>query len=127
MLEELQETEKLTYLFIAHNLAVVKHISDRVGVMYLGHLVELTTSNELYQHPAHPYTEMLLSAIPVADPDLSASKERIILEGDIPSPMYPPSGCPFRTRCPRATEKCKEAMPELREIAPGHFAACHNI
>ena len=127
MLEELQETEKLTYLFIAHNLAVVKHISDRVGVMYLGHLVELTTSNELYQHPAHPYTEMLLSAIPVADPDLSASKERIILEGDIPSPMYPPSGCPFRTRCPRATEKCKEAMPELREIAPGHLAACHNI
>ncbi len=127
MLEELQETEKLTYLFIAHNLAVVKHISDRVGVMYLGHLVELTTSNELYQHPAHPYTEMLLSAIPVADPDLSASKERIILEGDIPSPMYPPSGCPFRIRCPRATEKCKEAMPELREIAPGHFAACHNI
>lgn len=127
MLEELQETEKLTYLFIAHNLAVVKHISDRVGVMYLGHLVELTTSSELYQHPAHPYTEMLLSAIPVADPDLSAKKERIILEGDIPSPMYPPSGCPFRTRCPRATDKCKEAMPKLQEIAPGHFAACHNI
>lgn len=102
MLEELQETRQLTYLFIAHDLAIVKHISDRIGVMYLGHLVELTDGEELYRTPLHPYTEMLLSAIPIADPDLSAARKRIRLDGEIPSPLNPPSGCPFRTRCPRA-------------------------
>ncbi len=102
MLEELQETKNLTYLFIAHDLAVVKHISTRIGVMYLGHLVELADSAELYRNPLHPYTEMLLSAIPIADPDLSATRKRIRLEGEVPSPLNPPSGCPFRTRCPES-------------------------
>lgn len=126
MLEELQETRKLTYLFIAHDLAIVKHISNRIGVMYLGHMVELAESAELYRSPIHPYTEMLLSAIPIADPDLSAARKRIRLEGEVPSPLNPPSGCPFRTRCPKAGKACAESMPALREIIPGHFAACHN-
>ena len=126
MLEELQETRKLTYLFIAHDLAIVKHISNRIGVMYLGHMVELAESAELYRSPIHPYTEMLLSAIPIADPDLSAARKRIRLEGEVPSPSNPPSGCPFRTRCPKAGKACAESMPALREITPGHFAACHN-
>ena len=126
MLEELQETRKLTYLFIAHDLAIVKHISTRIGVMYLGHMVELAESAELYRNPIHPYTEMLLSAIPIADPDLSAARKRIRLEGEVPSPLNPPSGCPFRTRCPKAGKTCAESMPALREITPGHFAACHN-
>ena len=126
MLEELQETRKLTYLFIAHDLAIVKHISNRSGVMYLGHMVELAESAELYRSPIHPYTEMLLSAIPIADPDLSAARKRIRLEGEVPSPLNPPSGCPFRTRCPKAGKACAESMPALREITPGHFAACHN-
>ena len=126
MLEELQETRKLTYLFIAHDLAIVKHISNRIGVMYLGHMVELAESAELYRSPIHPYTEMLLSAIPIADPDLSAARKRILLEGEVPSPLNPPSGCPFRTRCPKAGKACAESMPALREITPGHFAACHN-
>ena len=126
MLEDLQETKQLTYLFIAHDLAVVKHISNRIGVMYLGHLVELADSEELYRHPLHPYTEMLMSAIPIADPDLSAARKRIKLKGEVPSPLNPPSGCPFRTRCPRATETCAMAMPPLKETAPGHFAACHH-
>ena len=126
MLEDLQETKQLTYLFIAHDLAVVKHISNRIGVMYLGHLVELADSEELYRHPLHPYTEMLMSAIPIADPDLSAARKRIKLEGEVPSPLNPPSGCPFRTRCPKATETCAMAMPPLKETAPGHFAACHH-
>ena len=126
MLEELQETRKLTYLFIAHDLAIVKHISTRIGVMYLGHMVELAESAELYRNPIHPYTEMLLSAIPIADPDLSAARKRIKLEGVVPSPLNPPSGCPFRTRCPKAGKACAESMPALREITPGHFAACHN-
>ena len=126
MLEDLQETKQLTYLFIAHDLAVVKHISNRIGVMYLGHLVELADSEELYRHPLHPYTEMLMSAIPIADPDLSAARKRIKLEGEFPSPLNPPSGCPFRTRCPKATETCAMAMPPLKETAPGHFAACHH-
>ena len=126
MLEELQETRKLTYLFIAHDLAIVKHISNRIGVMYLGHMVELAESAELYRSPIHPYTEMLLSAIPSADPDLSAARKRIRLEGEVPSPLNPPSGCPFRTRCPKAGKACAESMPALREITPGHFAACHN-
>ena len=126
MLEELQETRKLTYLFIAHDLAIVKHISTRIGVMYLGHMVELAESAELYRNPIYPYTEMLLSAIPIADPDLSAARKRIKLEGEVPSPLNPPSGCPFRTRCPKAGKACAESMPALREITPGHFAACHN-
>ena len=126
MLEELQETRKLTYLFIAHDLAIVKHISTRIGVMYLGHMVELAESAELYRNPIHPYTEMLLSAIPIADPDLSAARKRIKLEGEVPSPLNPPSGCPFRTRCPKAGKACAESMPALREIPPGHSAACHN-
>ena len=126
MLEELQETRKLTYLFIAHDLAIVKHISTRIGVMYLGHMVELAESAELYRNPIHPFTEMLLSAIPIADPDLSAARKRIKLEGEVPSPLNPPSGCPFRTRCPKAGKACAESMPALREITPGHFAACHN-
>ena len=127
MLEELQETRQLTYLFIAHDLAIVKHISSRIGVMYLGHMVELTTSAELYRNPLHPYTQMLLSAIPIADPDRSEQKSRILLKGEIPSPLDPPSGCPFRTRCPRATKKCAEAMPELSEVSAGHAVACHDV
>jgi oligopeptide transport system ATP-binding protein len=127
MLEELQETKHLTYLFIAHDLAIVKHISTRIGVMYLGHMVELADSAALYREPLHPYTQMLLSAIPIANPDLSASRKRIKLEGEIPSPLSPPSGCPFRTRCPRAQKCCAEQMPELREISSGHFAACHIL
>ena len=127
MLEELQQQKDLTYLFIAHDLAIVKHISSRIGVMYLGHMVELADSAELYRNPLHPYTQMLLSAIPIANPDVSAARKRIKLEGESPSPLNPPSGCPFRTRCPRAGRHCSEEMPVLRENAPGHFAACHNI
>lgn len=127
MLEELQETRQLTYLFIAHDLAIVKHISTRIGVMYLGHLVELADGEDLYSHPLHPYTQMLLSAIPIADPDLSASRKRIKLDGEIPSPLNPPSGCPFRTRCPKADARCAECMPILKEMSRGHFAACHHV
>jgi len=127
MFEELQETLGLTYLFIAHDLLVVKHISDRIAVMYLGHLVEMGPANEIYNHPTHPYSISLLSAVPIPDPDYAKNHKRIVLEGDVPSPLNMPSGCPFRTRCPRATAKCAEAMPELREIAPEHFVACHNL
>lgn len=127
MLEDLQADRGFTYLFIAHDLSVVKHISSRIGVMYLGHMVELTNSNELYRNPLHPYTQTLLSAIPIADPKVSRAKKRIILEGDIPSPMNPPSGCTFRTRCPYATEECSASAPEFKEWAPGHFAACHHL
>lgn len=127
MLEELQEKRKLTYMFIAHDLAIVKHISQRIGVMYLGHMVELTDSISLYRNPLHPYTQMLLSSIPIANPDISASRKRIKLEGEIPSPLNPPSGCPFRTRCPRAQKCCAESMPQLREVETGHFVACHMI
>ena len=127
MLEDLQEQMGLSYLFIAHDLSVVKHISNRIAVMYLGHIVEMADANELHRHPAHPYTISLLSAVPIPDPDRAKANKRIPLEGDVPSPMRAPSGCPFRTRCPRATAKCAECRPELREVAPGHVAACHNL
>jgi oligopeptide transport system ATP-binding protein len=127
MLEDLQAEKAFTYLFIAHDLSIVKHISNRIGVMYLGHLVELTESSELYKNPLHPYTQTLLSAIPIADPKTSRSMKRIILNGDIPSPINPPSGCPFRTRCPRATEICAQQVPEFKDYGNGHFAACHHI
>ena len=127
MLEDMQEELGLTYLFIAHDLSVVRHISDRIGVMYLGSLVELGESYELNKNPFHPYTKTLLSAVPVPDPEVSKARQRIVLEGDIPSPMNPPTGCRFHTRCPYATDKCKEAVPEFKEHAPGHWAACHLL
>ena len=127
MFEELQETLGLTYLFIAHDLLVVKHISDRIAVMYLGHIVEMGPANEIYNNPTHPYSISLLSAVPIPDPDYAKNHKRIVLEGDVPSPLNMPSGCPFRTRCPRATAKCAEETPELREIAPEHFVACWNL
>jgi oligopeptide transport system ATP-binding protein len=127
MFEELQERLGLTYLFIAHNLSVVKHISTRIGVMYLGKLVELADSFELTFHSVHPYTRSLVSAIPVADPKTSRSMQRIALQGDVPSPLDPPSGCRFRTRCPYADERCAAEEPEFRQVSPGHFAACHHI
>ena len=127
MLEDLQAEKGFTYLFIAHDLSIVKHISNRIGVMYLGHLVELTDSKELYKNPLHPYTQTLLSAIPIADPKAGRSKKRIILNGDIPSPINPPSGCTFRTRCPHATKICAEQTPSLKDYGNGHFAACHLI
>lgn len=127
MLEDLQAERGFTYLFIAHDLSVVQHISNRIGVMYLGHLVELTDSSELYKRPLHPYTQTLLSAIPIADPKKSRTKKRMILQGDIPSPLNPPSGCTFRTRCPYATEKCSNEVPELKEYGTGHYVACHYV
>ena len=127
MLEDLQSQLGLSYLFIAHDLSVVKHISSRIAVMYLGHIVEMADANELHRNPAHPYTISLLSAVPIPDPKRAQENKRIVLEGDVPSPMRMPSGCPFRTRCSRATAKCAECRPELREVAPGHVAACHNL
>ncbi len=127
MFEDLQANLGLTYLFIAHDLSVVKHISSRIGVMYLGKLVELADSYELIGHSVHPYTRSLISAIPVADPKTARASQRIVLQGDVPSPLDPPSGCRFRTRCPYATEQCAAECPEFREVSPGHWAACHNL
>ena len=127
MLEDLQTNKGLTYLFIAHDVSVVRHISDRIGVMYLGCLVELAESHELCNHPIHPYTKTLLSAVPLPDPEKSRARQRILLEGDIPSPINPPSGCRFHTRCPYATDRCREEMPVLKEYGPGHFGACHLL
>ncbi|MDQ0185492.1 ABC transporter ATP-binding protein [Cytobacillus kochii] len=125
LLKDLQKKKGLTYLFIAHDLSMVKHISDRIGVMYLGHLVELTSSENLYQKPLHPYTQALLSAIPIPDPDIEDRRERIILKGELPSPVNPPSGCVFRTRCPHAMEVCATQAPVWQEVDDKHFVACH--
>ena len=127
LLLELQRNMGLTYLFIAHDLSVVKHISDNVAVMYLGTIVELASSHELYGKPQHPYTQALLSAIPLPDPDVTRAKKRILLEGDVPSPIDIVSGCKFASRCKYATERCRDEMPELREVRPGHYVACHML
>lgn len=123
LMQDLQKEFNLTYIFIAHDLSVVKHISDRVGVMYLGRLVELASKDDLYENPKHPYTQALLSAVPVVDPDFKT--ERIILSGDVPSPANPPSGCAFHTRCPAVMERCKTVRPEFKDTSDGHYAACH--
>ncbi|MBQ6540339.1 MAG: ATP-binding cassette domain-containing protein [Oscillospiraceae bacterium] len=127
MFDELQEKLGLTYLFIAHDLLVVRHISDRIAVMYLGRMVELADAAAIYDHPLHPYSKSLLSAVPVPDPKIARANKRIALTGDIPSPLNAPSGCPFRTRCPYAAEKCAESMPPFEEISKGHFVACHRL
>ncbi|MDO5119910.1 MAG: ATP-binding cassette domain-containing protein, partial [Coriobacteriales bacterium] len=126
MFGELQEEMGLTYLFIAHDLLVVRHISDRIAVMYLGKMVELADASEIYDHPLHPYTKSLISAVPIPDPKIARANKRIPLQGDIPSPLNAPSGCPFRTRCPYATPACAESMPEFKEVAKNHFVACHR-
>lgn len=127
MFDELQEKLGLTYLFIAHDLLVVRHISDRIAVMYLGKMVELAPAAEIYDHPLHPYSKSLLSAVPVPDPKVARANKRIVLTGDIPSPLNAPSGCPFRTRCQFACEKCAESMPSFEEVSTGHFVACHRL
>jgi len=125
LLMDLQEQKGLTYLFISHDLSVVEHISTRVAVMYLGSIVEMAARDELFAHPLHPYTQALLSAVPIPDPDLK--RERIILEGDIPSPANPPKGCKFHTRCPLAKDICREQVPEYKDVGGGHFVACHLV
>ena len=127
MFDELQDQMGLTYLFIAHDLLVVRHISDRIAVMYLGKMVELADAKEIYDHPLHPYTRSLMSAVPLPDPKKARENKRIVLSGDIPSPLNAPSGCPFRTRCPYASEVCAESMPEFKDVGGGHFVACHNM
>ncbi|MBQ9748788.1 MAG: ATP-binding cassette domain-containing protein [Clostridia bacterium] len=127
MFGELQEELGLTYLFVAHDLLVVRHISDRIAVMYLGRMVELADAEEIHDHPLHPYTKSLLSAIPIPDPKIARANQRIVLHGDIPSPLNAPSGCPFRTRCRYATPACAESMPEFKEVSKGHFVACHRV
>ena len=127
MFDELQEKLGLTYLFIAHDLLVVRHISDRIAVMYLGKMVELADAAEIYERPMHPYSKSLLSAVPIPDPKIARANKRIALTGDIPSPLNAPSGCPFRTRCPYATEQCAAEMPAFNEVKPGHFVACHRV
>ena len=126
MFEDLQKQRGMAYLFIAHDLLVVQHISDRIAVMYLGHMMELAEANELMNNPMHPYTQSLLSAVPIPDPETARRSKRIILEGDVPSPLRMPTGCPFRTRCKYATEQCAKAMPELKDRGDGHLVACWN-
>lgn len=127
LLEELQEQFSLTYLFIAHDLSVVRHISDRVAVMYLGHMMEIASRQEIYENPLHPYTKALLSAVPIPDPAVESQRERIILVGDVPSPRKPPSGCVFHTRCPIAIDECNKDIPPLREASPDHWVACIRV
>jgi len=127
LLEKLQEDLKLTYLFIAHDLSMIRYISSRVAVMYLGKIMELTTSEDLYENPMHPYTLALLSAVPIPDPLVERQRKRILLEGDVPSPANPPIGCNFSTRCPMVTDLCRKVDPEFREVTPGHWVACHLV
>lgn len=127
MLEDLQKQLGLTYLFIAHDISVVKHISNRIAVMYLGQMMEMAPANELTGDPLHPYTVSLMSAVPVPDPKQSRMQKRIVLQGDVPSPLKVPGGCPFRTRCAKAGEQCKRERPAMREVSPGHFVACHMV
>ena len=127
MLMDLQQKLGMTYLFIAHDLNVVRHISNRVGVMYLGSIVEICDANKLYKNPCHPYTQALLSAIPIPDPNVSRARERVVLEGDVPSPINPPKGCKFHTRCPYARDICREQRPDMIEIEPNHTCACHMV
>lgn len=127
LLHDLQKKLNLTYLFIAHDLNIVKYISDRIAVMYLGSVMELADSDELYQNTLHPYSKALLSAVPIPDPKLEASKQRQIISGDVPSPIHKPKGCPFSTRCPEVCDQCRSSCPELREVKPGHFVACHRV
>ncbi|NLA85456.1 MAG: dipeptide ABC transporter ATP-binding protein [Clostridiales bacterium] len=127
MFVELQEKLGLTYLFIAHDILVVRHISDSIAVMYLGKMVELSDADEIYNRPLHPYSKSLLSAVPIPDPKTARERKRIVLSGDIPSPLNAPSGCPFRTRCPYATEECATSMPQFEEVSKGHYVACHRV